>query len=601
MPVQFQFTPESMQLLSDDEVQNVAAISQAENARRIARRTAAPYVEKLKEVYTILMEVDTDAMSAFMGLFSAATGVIAAIMQLAFTGRILERFGVVFSLLLLPLTLVLGLCSALGGLLQAFYAAVFTKGAENSFRYSIHDATMQILYIPVPSSVRGRAKTFIDGIVKPLAGGIAGALMVLLVGPLHVPVTSFGIVALALVLFWVSLIFRMRGEYVKELLATLRKRKLDFSEKRLVIDDAASVKFLRDRLSSPNEAEVGNALELCRKVRQHDLSAELSRLLTHPSAELRISALEILSERSMILGESQTAVDIDLVEACFNDENNDVCAAAIRTFCSLMGEPAVATIEPFLKSTAPAVRAAAVASIIRHGGLEGIVQAAEDLKAMLLSEDENVRFYCARVLQEVEIHRFYSPAQKLLADESPRVRSAAIAAAGAMLSPELVPTLIYKLRHRSTRRAAQLALAQYGEAVIETLARVLGQRMEDAVLRRQVPRILERIGTRRALDALVHSLDADDGETRNEAARSTSRLRERLGSCQDLAVFEAMMAPHQVLAPWRSRLAPLTADRRMAHLKVSAKLASRLFAEKPRAFRSRIGALWEAQEATDEE
>lgn len=473
--------------------------------------------------------VDTDAMSAFMGLFSAATGVIAAIMQLAFTGRILERFGVVFSLLLLPLTLVLGLFSALGGLLQAFYAAVFTKGAENSFRYSIHDATMQILYIPVPSSVRGRAKTFIDGIVKPLAGGIAGALMVLLVGPLHVPVTSFGIVALGLVLFWVSLIFRMRGEYVKELLATLRKRKLDFSEKRLVIDDAVSVKFLRDRLSSPNEAEVGNALELCRKVRQHDLSAELSRLLTHPSAELRISALEILSERSMIIGESQAAVDIDLVEACFNDENNDVCAAAIRTFCSLMGEPAVATIEPFLKSTAPAVRAAAVASIIRHGGLEGIVQAAEDLKAMLLSEDENVRFYCARVLQEVEIHRFYAPAQKLLADESPRVRSAAIAAAGAMLSPELVPTLIYKLRHRSTRRAAQLALAQYGEAVIDTLARVLGQRMEDAVLRRQVPRILERIGTRRALDALVHSLDADDGETRNEAARSTSRLRERLG------------------------------------------------------------------------
>jgi hypothetical protein len=63
MPIPFQFTQESLQLLSDDEVQNVATISQAENARRIARRTAAPYVEKLKEAYTTLMNVDDDVMS----------------------------------------------------------------------------------------------------------------------------------------------------------------------------------------------------------------------------------------------------------------------------------------------------------------------------------------------------------------------------------------------------------------------------------------------------------------------------------------------------------------------------------------------------------
>lgn len=79
-------------------------------------------------------------------------------------------------------------------------------------------------------------------------------------------------------------------------------------------------------------------------------------------------------------------------------------------------------------------------------------------------------------------------------------------------------------------------------------------------------------------------------------AQEAQRLRERLGSVQDLAVFAALTAPHQILAPWRSRLAPLIADRRAAHLKSSAKLASRLFAEKPKAFRSRLGALWKAKE-----
>ncbi|MDP2295309.1 MAG: CHAD domain-containing protein [Pseudolabrys sp.] len=84
-------------------------------------------------------------------------------------------------------------------------------------------------------------------------------------------------------------------------------------------------------------------------------------------------------------------------------------------------------------------------------------------------------------------------------------------------------------------------------------------------------------------------------------AQEAQRLRERLGASQDLAVFEGLMAPHQVLAPWRSRLMPVTADRRTTHLNAAAKLASRLFAEKPKAFRSRIGALWEARQIEESE
>ncbi len=523
----------------------------------------------VKEHFTAMIDgkgvVDTDAMSMFMGLFSAATGVIAAIMQLGFTSRIIERFGVVVSLLLLPLTLLIGLFSMLGQVVNVFIAAVATKGAENSFRYSIYDATMQVLYTPVPSSLRGRAKTFIDGIIKPFAGGVAGAAMVLLVGPLHLPLTSLAAVAVGLVVCWIVLIWRIQGEYVKELLATLRKRKLDFSDRSLVINDAETVTLLRQRLRSPDDSQVQNAIELCRRVQGHDLSAELIALLAHNNHSLRVAALEII-------GEKQLTVNLDVIEALFSGKGGDanagaaeiddevvtqdadrVRAAAIRCFCALVGEPAVAVVEPHLKAASPAVRGAAVASIIRHGGLEGILHAADDLKAMLASGDEDVRFACARVLQEVGFQRFYAPAQQLLGDPSPRVRTAAIAAAGAMKSPELVPSLIYKLRQRDTARAAQMALAAYGDDVIDTLSRVLLQSKEDPVLRRAVPRILERIGTRRALDTLISALDVDDGETRKEAAKATSRLRERLGVVIDEAHIKKLVAKevqkhHQLLA-----------------------------------------------------
>jgi CHAD domain-containing protein len=71
------------------------------------------------------------------------------------------------------------------------------------------------------------------------------------------------------------------------------------------------------------------------------------------------------------------------------------------------------------------------------------------------------------------------------------------------------------------------------------------------------------------------------------------RLRDRLGHHQDLDVLARLSAPRQPLAPWRSRLLPLIAARQRAHVIASARLAGRLFAEKPRAFRRRLLALWE--------
>jgi CHAD domain-containing protein len=71
------------------------------------------------------------------------------------------------------------------------------------------------------------------------------------------------------------------------------------------------------------------------------------------------------------------------------------------------------------------------------------------------------------------------------------------------------------------------------------------------------------------------------------------RLRERLGRCQDLEVLRHTTDAHRPLAHWRSRLSTLIAARRDVHLSSAARVAARLFAEKPKAFRRRIESLWE--------
>jgi CHAD domain-containing protein len=74
------------------------------------------------------------------------------------------------------------------------------------------------------------------------------------------------------------------------------------------------------------------------------------------------------------------------------------------------------------------------------------------------------------------------------------------------------------------------------------------------------------------------------------------KLRERLGHYQDLTVLRNFTAPHQPLAPWRSRLAPLIDARQAEHAAGAERVARRIFAEKPKAFRRRLMSLWEARE-----
>ena len=475
-----------------------------------------------REYFTTDGVVSTDALSSFMGLFYTVTGILAAVMQLGMTGRLLERFGVVVCLLVLPLSLLGGTVGMVLGL-STFGAAVFAKGAENAFRYSIYDATVQVIYTPVPGHVRGRAKTFIDGILKPWAGGIAGAAIVLLVDQLGFAVPSLSWLALAFIAAWVFMISRIRGEYVAQLIASLRRRRLDFSKEELVINDEPTVQVLRKAFLSNSHDEVRNAVELARRVESYDISDDLAILLAHSEADVRLGALELLSTR----GNMQFS---EKVLACFQDDSEAVRAAAIRCFCSIVGEPALMFVRPHLQNPAPQVRGAAVASLILRGGLEGILLSAEHLRNMQTSTDERMRLAAAEVFREIGVKNFYQPVLELMRDPGTQVQNAAITAAGVMKSPELIPALVYKLSRRDTSRAASMALSDYGEAVSQTLGKVLSHEPEDVSVRRQVPRILERIGTPACLELLMACLDVNDPETRKETARAAARLREKLST-----------------------------------------------------------------------
>jgi HEAT repeat protein len=111
----------------------------------------------------------------------------------------------------------------------------------------------------------------------------------------------------------------------------------------------------------------------------------------------------------------------------------------------------------------------------------------------------------------------------LMNDPDARVRRAAINAAGVLRSPEFVIPLIYRTQSIETLHEAVDALTLFGNAIIPTLAKVLGNHLEDPHIRRAVARVLGRLATTESVNVITHHLGEPDEELRARMYKSLAR------------------------------------------------------------------------------
>jgi len=287
----------------------------------------------------------------------------------------------------------------------------------------------------------------------------------------------------------------------------------------LVPDQAAS-QALRRALEDPEEASVLHALDMIADLPLADWANAFQTLTRHPSAQVRSRALRLL-------GTTGSLDRAPAIHACLRDPEPLVRAAAIDSYCAVGRERAISTVAHFLQNPDPDVKSAAIVGLIRHGGLDGVLSAAEHLKALLRSDQTSERTAGARVLGEIQVRNFYNPLLKLLVDADLGVRQAAIRAAGRMGSPELLPALIYRLECPATRRDAMEALVAYGSSAVRVLQRVLSNPDEALGLRLLCPILLARIGDQASLDALLKELLEPTPDLRSRILEAIHRLRLR--------------------------------------------------------------------------
>jgi len=131
----------------------------------------------------------------------------------------------------------------------------------------------------------------------------------------------------------------------------------------------------------------------------------------------------------------------------------------------------------------------------------------------------------ARIIGEAREPSLYPHLHELLQSPDKEVLRVAIRAAGDTDAPEFVPVLIQHLNTRRVRKYARIALASYGEDIINVLLARLNDPNENRIIRLSIPKVLALIGAQRSVEILMSKLEEPDLLLRYEVLKGLSKLK----------------------------------------------------------------------------
>ena len=123
----------------------------------------------------------TDNLTEFLAQVTLYLSAIGFFIQVALTSRIHRYLGVGFALLVLPTSL--GVTGVVMLLNAALWAPALARILDTSLRYTLDKTTREVLFLPLPTALKYRAKPFVDVTVDRFAKGLAALLALVLIKP----------------------------------------------------------------------------------------------------------------------------------------------------------------------------------------------------------------------------------------------------------------------------------------------------------------------------------------------------------------------------------------------------------------------------------
>lgn len=181
-------------------------------------------------------------------------------------------------------------------LAPGLWAATAAKGADQALRNSIDQSAREILYLPVPTILKQRAKPFIDVVVTRGADALVGVLILALSGTAALAGRGPALIAIGLVIVWLAAVLGVRRTYRQALEKLLSVRDVDLEAAVEENLDSETVRQITSALHPRTPAEeVHYALDVLKIIPPAALHGEMRGLTGHPEAGVRARALEALN------------------------------------------------------------------------------------------------------------------------------------------------------------------------------------------------------------------------------------------------------------------------------------------------------------------
>jgi len=333
------------------------------------------YQFKIISADTLRTETD---LVGFFGMFYAATGASTLLLQFVVAARAFQRYGVVIVMTVLPVMLGLGSVSIL--IWPVLYSAVLARFSDQTFRFTLHNGGLELLWLPVSPSVRSQTKPFVSGTLKSVTEGAAGVMIFLLLPFLSAAQLSF--ISLAFCGTWAVALFKLRGLYISELQTAIAHRRLPPEDLAVSATDALTVKVIDKALVEGDTVQRLFVLGLIADIPLTPWRDTLQQLLSEGTAEVKARILQVA-------GKDNTIVTHEVLSHLATKEGTEGIEA-IRAIGSASAEDLRETVAKRLNDAEPAIRAAACGALIKLNG-SGNANARETLNAMLRSKESKVR------------------------------------------------------------------------------------------------------------------------------------------------------------------------------------------------------------------
>ena len=461
---------------------------------------------------------EQDDLVNFFGQYYAVTGIATMVIQLFITSRLLSRFGILVAILVLPTLFMTG---AIGFLMSPVLAAVYiSKFSDQVFRFTLHNASIQLLWIPVKNTIKNRLKPVIEGSIRASLEGVSGILIFLSITVFNVPIHYLSISIVLIAIYWINKSFTLKKLYVKELQSAIEKRELNFEELTLDIQDEAMVKTINEALKNNDESQQILALEMIKDIPLTPWKDSLNDLLNNGEITVKKEILSISFDDENIIT-NQTI--IDLINNVPDLETESIEIAGKRRLRKAL--PIIMDRIDSVNKEKQIIFAAA----IRNIDPDSSNKEKELLLDAFNTNDENI---CSLAIRQMKNDKEILPDDKLaeyLNQESSMVRDAALSVAESRASTSLLPHIIQCLSDPRCAIPARSALQAYDDnVVVELLIKHVQRQNVEKSLIIGVIRTIKNYPTKNSIDLLLSAVSPKVPPIQSEAVDSLIHIAREL-------------------------------------------------------------------------